>query len=291
MRLTCPNCDAQYEVESRLIPDAGRDVQCSSCGDTWFQEAEQKGHLAADTILDVGILAQDSVQEPSAAEDEYLAPEPPEEPVQDPEDIDVDAPPHAAPERPSLASTVTSVLREEAERETQARIAEGSADLETQTDLGLQEPESEPNDEVPAPKEEGPAVDDAVRERTARLRGIEPEDVSDGSPSSRRDLLPDIEEINSTLRATSDRKSRETTVVAEEKPSGRGGFRTGFSLIIVLVSVLLLTYSFAAQIGQRVPALDPAMKTFVSTADAGRRQLDLLMESVISKINSDDVSE
>ncbi len=37
MRLTCPNCGAQYEVPDEVIPEIGRDVQCSNCGDTWFQ--------------------------------------------------------------------------------------------------------------------------------------------------------------------------------------------------------------------------------------------------------------
>ena len=37
MRLICPNCAAQYEVPQEVIPEDGRDVQCSACGDTWFQ--------------------------------------------------------------------------------------------------------------------------------------------------------------------------------------------------------------------------------------------------------------
>ena len=37
MRITCPNCGAQYEVPDEVIPTEGRDVQCSNCGDTWFQ--------------------------------------------------------------------------------------------------------------------------------------------------------------------------------------------------------------------------------------------------------------
>jgi len=37
MRLTCPNCGAQYEVPDEVIPQEGRDVQCSNCGDTWYQ--------------------------------------------------------------------------------------------------------------------------------------------------------------------------------------------------------------------------------------------------------------
>ncbi|MEN9850001.1 MAG: zinc-ribbon domain, partial [Pseudomonadota bacterium] len=27
MRLICPNCDAEYEVDASAIPDTGRDVQ------------------------------------------------------------------------------------------------------------------------------------------------------------------------------------------------------------------------------------------------------------------------
>jgi predicted Zn finger-like uncharacterized protein len=40
MRITCPNCGAQYEVDPRVIPDIGRDVQCSNCGHTWFQRQQ-----------------------------------------------------------------------------------------------------------------------------------------------------------------------------------------------------------------------------------------------------------
>lgn len=39
MRLGCPGCGAQYEVEASSIPDDGREVQCSACGHTWFQYA------------------------------------------------------------------------------------------------------------------------------------------------------------------------------------------------------------------------------------------------------------
>lgn len=39
MRLTCPNCDAQYEIDDALVPAGGRDVECSACGQVWFQGA------------------------------------------------------------------------------------------------------------------------------------------------------------------------------------------------------------------------------------------------------------
>ncbi len=37
MRLVCPNCNARYEIDATLIPSEGREVQCSNCGQTWFQ--------------------------------------------------------------------------------------------------------------------------------------------------------------------------------------------------------------------------------------------------------------
>ncbi|HHB81612.1 MAG TPA: thioredoxin, partial [Aliiroseovarius sp.] len=46
MRLVCPNCGAQYEVDSRVIPENGRDVQCSNCGHTWFQKPAGSEALA-----------------------------------------------------------------------------------------------------------------------------------------------------------------------------------------------------------------------------------------------------
>ena len=37
MRLICPRCSVEYEIEDRLIPAGGREVQCSSCDNVWFQ--------------------------------------------------------------------------------------------------------------------------------------------------------------------------------------------------------------------------------------------------------------
>jgi len=41
MRLICPNCVAQYEVDQDVIPPEGRDVQCANCGHSWFQDSVQ----------------------------------------------------------------------------------------------------------------------------------------------------------------------------------------------------------------------------------------------------------
>lgn len=35
MRLVCPRCGAQYEIDGAAIPPAGRDVECSACDHVW----------------------------------------------------------------------------------------------------------------------------------------------------------------------------------------------------------------------------------------------------------------
>ncbi|PQO21930.1 thioredoxin, partial [Rhodobacteraceae bacterium WD3A24] len=68
MRLTCPNCGAQYEIDDGVIPDAGRDVQCSSCGHAWFQyppHAEARRE-AADRESETRAAAAAAVAAPQA---------------------------------------------------------------------------------------------------------------------------------------------------------------------------------------------------------------------------------
>lgn len=40
MRITCPNCAAQYEVDAEDISFAGQDVQCSECFTIWLQKRD-----------------------------------------------------------------------------------------------------------------------------------------------------------------------------------------------------------------------------------------------------------
>lgn len=37
MRLICPQCGAEYDIDAQLIPPTGRKVECSSCGHGWHQ--------------------------------------------------------------------------------------------------------------------------------------------------------------------------------------------------------------------------------------------------------------
>ena len=157
MRLTCPNCGAEYEVPDEVIPTSGRDVQCSNCGDTWFQ------------------YHPEHMPEVAAEPDVHAAPAPPPPPEPEPEtedsgddafededdeddyyeDEDAESPLERTPlRRRPLPSEVKTILREEAELEGRARTGDP---LESQPDLGLEDP-------GPARREE------MAEDRLSRLR-------------------------------------------------------------------------------------------------------------------------
>jgi predicted Zn finger-like uncharacterized protein len=46
MRLSCPNCGATYLLDDRLIPRAGRHVQCTACHTRWFARGVVTAELA-----------------------------------------------------------------------------------------------------------------------------------------------------------------------------------------------------------------------------------------------------
>lgn len=354
MRLICPNCDAQYEVDAALIPAAGRDVQCSNCGTTWFQEpqetirltpgervepepamasegpsghglteeaAEFFGHSGPVAGLDEAYededegtafaataapprpapapepaVARSARPEPAAGVELYdeaeiaerdreedvvetaepvVAHEPEPAVADEPEPIDADEDlsdedeeaPAERPARPELDAAVLGILRAEAEREIAARRAEAE---------GV---------EAPAPSAPDESRE-AVEARTARLRGLDDEDEA-GEASARRALLPDIDEINSTLTATSDRAG--ASRIDEEVPpevtrKRRSGFRMGFSLVMLAVAVLILLYLFAPTIGATVPALEPVLAGYVDWANGVRQSVDGYLERSISSL-------
>ncbi len=126
MRLTCPNCSAQYEVPDEVIPEEGRDVQCSNCEETWFQAKNPAEAVSAPEPA-----------APDAATDE--APEPASPPA---DDLNEPAEAQPAEAKSGVDPSVASILKEEAAREAELRAKEGGG-LESQPDLAL-EPVAKP---------------------------------------------------------------------------------------------------------------------------------------------------
>ncbi|WP_164726948.1 zinc-ribbon domain-containing protein [Shimia sediminis] len=344
MRLSCPNCGAQYEVPVEVIPQDGRDVQCSSCGHTWFQmhpdqdvemasdvggslpdegwdpnedadvaeepgqeeqnrevqppepefDAEPEEDLA-DSLEETAPEAEDYAPVSDAELEEYpepedepdLAEEP--EPEDDPEledDPVADAPSGERQQRKAIDPAIADVLRQEAEYESQAREAENRETLETQTELGLEEP--------------GPQIDkraSEARERMRRIRGLaeiddgnsadEPETASEAAleeaaHASRRDLLPDIDEINSTLRSADGRDASDGSVVAvAARQRKRSGFRLGFGFVMLFAALVIMAYVYNKEIIAAYPASEPYVVSFMETMNDVRVWLDTQVTSAM----------
>ncbi len=306
MRLTCPNCDAQYEVPDEVIPPEGRDVQCSNCGDTWYQtspdmvqpapaetpaaedpapqpqpdpeppvqqtEAEPEQDIDFDEVEGQDSLSDSTEPFPEPSPEPTPEPEPqPEiEPEidEDDEDDDEDDEPTEVPAHTGLARgmdpSVTGILREEAEREAQLRAAESTV-LESQPELGLDQDIDDENS-----RRAGQA-----RDRMARMKGENPALLAAAESGSRRGLLPDIEEINSTLRAGSDPVAAPSAPTQGQDPARRkSGFSRGFAIILLLVLGMVLVYANAPQIAESLPQVDPYLSSYVAMVDKARLWLD-----------------
>ncbi|MEM6759255.1 MAG: zinc-ribbon domain-containing protein [Pseudomonadota bacterium] len=265
MRLTCPNCDAQYEVADDVIPTDGRDVQCSACGDTWYQY--HPDHMPAPDLAED--TPPDLIDEPDIpGEDEERTETVPPPPQPSEQDAMADMEPEETnlePQRRKLDDGVADILREEADREQKARAAQA---IETQPDLGLDTVESETDRRARE-----------ARERMARLRGEDPVPAEAAATAaavgSRKELLPDVEEINSTLRANDERDTRQPDVNPDAvAPRRFGSFRSGFLLTLVLAVLLAALYVFAPMVAQAVPQADPYLSGYVSTVDSLRLWLN-----------------
>lgn len=266
MRLTCPNCGAQYEVPDDVIPAEGRDVQCSNCGDTWYQvhpdalSAEADDQEAAPQVGETDEADEYFDDDDASTGWEDDASEIPE--TEEPEKATAEEGGRA------LDDSISEILREEAEREARLRAAESdNGGLESQPDLGL----------------EGAMDDEQARrarqaqDRMARIRGEDPSQAALAEAGSRRGLLPDIEEINSTLRASSETDAA-TDAAGDPQtaaaPRRKGGFARGFALVVLVAVILGLIYANAPTIAESVPQADPMLSAYVALVDQGRVWLD-----------------
>lgn len=296
MRLTCPACGAQYEVPANVIPADGREVQCSNCGEVWLQRAEEDPETSESFEAPEEQSENKQTQEDvSPASDPAPASDPQMQDAADPEaapdaadpaeeEAEVDPTPWV-PGRRSIDQNIADLLREEAELEARARRNEMVGGLESQPELGLTEgplaPEERRRDES--------------RARMAVLRGENASDQpghGEGSDhdmpveGSRRDRLPDIEEINSTLRSNEDRPAQDPGQTAQAEVREKRQTRHGFTMIVVLAAILALVYAFAPQIAISLPQADPWLSSYVAQVDNGRTWLNGHVQNMLTWLDA-----
>jgi predicted Zn finger-like uncharacterized protein len=291
MRLVCPNCAAKYEVADDAIPEDGRDVQCANCGKTWFQE---RAEPEVERVEEPPLTAPDPDPDPEeAAENPLRRPTPRPEP---------------APTDPS----VLDILRREAELETERRNGGGEATVEDTAEQT--EVEAEPTDLVPDTSdysEEPEPSEEAEDIRPAPVRPMRPQrsagtgherpgqrapiessgfgftEITPDPPADAGGEIPDLEELNASLRSTSDETREEDNPYVEPRKKGRSrGNRFGFYLALLIFLILLAAYALNQQIAAVVPDSAPYLERYTEMVDAGRVMLAAGFAKIVDAVRN-----
>lgn len=271
IRLTCPNCDAQYEVPAEVIPQTGRDVQCSNCSHTWFQTPR---------LLQPTPVPPPSV--PPSLEPLSKHPTAPDDDLTTPSADEIDIP------RRRLDPKVADVLREEAALEMNKRLA-SQQPLESQPELGLREPD---NARAAAARRSRQAREHMSAPGMQAAKEPTPTDGGDGEPErrhqdnaervapslSRSSLLPDVEDVQENLRSVqgphADGAPRNRIPLDDGSPKQTGGFARGFAFAFIFAAMALGLYLVAPQVSKTVPELEPALTSYTTWVNRTRIQLD-----------------
>jgi len=274
MRIVCPACNAQYEIDSALLPLEGREVQCSACGNVWFQAHPDATTRSAPTAAPAGprhmpvMPDRDPEPAPTATPQDTpdrAAPKPQRaeaEPATRPERSEIQDDSQPAP-RP-VDDKVLGILREEAAFEAEQRARDTNG-LETQPDLGLM-------GAAPWPSTSDSAPDTTSPDTTSP--DTQPERKEAGS-DSRAAGLPDIDDISASLepigatRARSNR-SAETVTVPPTSAERNQSFIRGLILPLAVAIILVALYLAAPVIGNALPPLAPVATGYVNAVDGLR---------------------
>ncbi|GIT90067.1 hypothetical protein JANAI62_04500 [Jannaschia pagri] len=369
MRLTCPNCNAQYEVPADMIPVDGREVQCSNCATTWFQEGRARAETGGATAqvrraIDSSRQSAEPVAQ-AAAEDPPQAPSVDDAPVASEPDPQPKPEPEPAPRRPMADEKTLDILRQERAHEARKRAAERRRRPMSPPAEVAPEPSAPVDDVVPEPVEKTGAdlraAAAAERERMAaaaliaRSREAEAADIAPPAPpparqgdapprpmtgamaaptdvadddmadviamalrdaesedgqgtdfdddledaddlagqrrAARRDLLPDIEEINSSLRpddrvsTDSDALDDDQTPVATKR--GAAGFGLGFGTMVMVAVAAVAVYLFAIPLAEAVPELARPLQGYAAWVDSLRVALETQIEGLAAAVLAD----
>ncbi|WP_145104856.1 zinc-ribbon domain-containing protein [Cereibacter sediminicola] len=261
MRLICPNCDAQYEVSDDAIPPEGRDVQCSNCGHGWFHRPVSLTP-ASEAEHPVPLAPPPEAAPPSPASVPHPAAPLPPLPDEEEEDAGFPEPAPVAPPSRSLDKGLLAVLREEAELAARQREAEVTGPPAMRPEPA---PEPAPSAAPAAPPPPEPALAEPM-------------------PRPRRDLLPDIEEINSSLRSNAARPAEDLLPAPAPVRPSRAAHRAGFFLMIFAALMLALAYVMAPRIAAEIPGAEPALRRYVAGVDEARLLLDRLLRAAADQL-------
>ncbi len=283
MRLICPNCDAQYEVDDDLIPEEGRDVQCASCDATWFQ-APHKPARAGDALSVVAGAAESDEDERarirSAVADELQAQQremaraaaEAEARAAEAEQARTDdnvALPHERKEGPTAdaglpqhsmtapPATMGGPARRAAAPEPEPERVEDDDFLKT---LRAELADTAPPDDGKAPRSARRSVIAA-----AANAGLDPDELKEEIATGRPKIDP--KDLSASLR---DDYSDVNELFAEPRSRTPKGIFAG----LVLAALAAGVYIKADLVAEKLPQAIPYLEKYVAAVDTGRVEVE-----------------
>lgn len=242
MRLICPNCSVEYEVDAALLPSGGRHVVCSACNFTWFEEPAS------------ALAREDEPASPAAPIPEGAATVETLSPPARSEGTSVDLPPR------TVSGAALDILRQEAEFEARLRAREWDG-----TTGATDAAQPEPAMPVPAPE---------TMEHEAPKAANLPDKTPANAPTR-----PDVtraEPVAMPPPRTAIPRAR--VVPVPPKPKPRKTVSRWFALPLGLLAFLILVYLLAPGIIVALPEAESAIVAYVQAVDTLRDQALGLVE-------------
>lgn len=233
MRLTCPSCASEYDVDAAAIGNRGRMVRCANCDAEWFQ-APDAGEIAA-------------------------APPPPPapDPIPQPETIPQPDPiprPDPVPEARSFAEEPEVVVSETPEFDPAPSVFPDPEPVvqEAREDFAerLSPPARMTTDNVERIYYD---VEPAAAPRFDETDVVEETRVRRRKEESRDDLAASLHEVDD------DRTNR----------TG-GAFLAGFSTVAVMAVILIALYVKAPDLAKVAPAMEGPLAGYTEMVNQGR---------------------
>lgn len=246
MRLTCPACEAHYEIETGLIPPEGREVQCAFCANRWFERPGPPPEVGNDPLAAT----------PAAPEPDPRLP------------------------RPSgLTPDVARILREEAEAERSLRQNDQPAKSEPEA-----KPEGQPEETIadtPAPAtRRAPEQDSTPSALEAQTVPAEVDLPRKAAPAPQAAAVAQKAAKPASLESGANLARLNESLRADSEPDGRDSFWTGLLGVIALALILALIYVIAPDIAERFPKTAPFLSDYTDVVDDARIWLAETVENL-----------
>ncbi len=299
MRLTCPNCGAEYEVPDGLVPEGGRHVQCTDCDTRWFVRGGRDAVVSEDQLIErlenwrprlvTGGTSRNA--EPAAPAAREASPPEASSPTPWRE---AEPKPEPDPERIAVASDHVEEVAEAAPPADLARD-EPPEDFVWEDSGGAVAPPEPATPVRPPTRPTPPAAAPMFRPvrtpepEAASAPSPEPAARTDPDPPASEDVVSEADKFEADAgegdrRPARGRRRNSQRIELPEGGTGDvetalpeadpGRFRAGVLTAVALCALALAVYVARDPIIRTVPAVEPALSAYGGAVDGLRDRID-----------------